>query len=254
VTEARIRSALDVVVRAFGESVTPAGAFSGSPCTPGIELNVATGIAAAIVERSGPMMSHPVLGETYGQWGRYLFLDPRHRLWQWIPTENGSIPEHDPSLVRFTDRCGGPALARRFIAEWRNRFTPGEPTPSVLKEMLERFPKSAEDRDVELEKRVLSLITQRMHNGDPIATAFGLAAAREIGSALQCAIHALSLDVKKIVIAGGVGENFALPRHGHPDEFLRVVRGELAGAVEVCRSEISLDAEFLGFAGPRLSQ
>ena len=93
-----------------------------------------------------------------------------------------------------------------------------------------------------------SIIGQCLHYR--VAGEFALGTAREIGAALRCAIHALKMDAEKIVLAGGVGENLAVPPSGGPDAFVQAVRDEFTEALEVCRSKIGLDAEFLGFAAP----
>lgn len=255
VSPSRIRSCLDVVARAFGESAVPAGAYYSQPCTPGIELNIATGIAAAIIGPAGPMISHPEFGETYGQWGRYLFFSPSQSRWHWLPTKDGSIPVHDASLVRFTARCAGPALARRFVTAWRDGLIRDDSMSPESRELLERLPVDTRIRDLEGEKRVLGLITQQIRDDVSFAKEFGLKAAHEIGSALRCVLRGLDLELEvgKIVLAGGVGENFARPHPGCSDSFIHAVQRELAGNIEVCRSRVGLEAEFLGFAHSGLS-
>jgi hypothetical protein len=74
--------------------------------------------------------------------------------------------------------------------------------------------------------------------------------ASEIGGALRVLLREFALDhIGRIVLAGGVGENFGRV-HGQSDDlFLDCVEKALGqGCCRLARARLGVDAEFLGLA------
>jgi len=230
VAHVRIRSRLDAVARAWGELRTHNGGFHNPEGAPidGLLINIATGVAGAIVEGGAVVEVHRTLGETYGQWGRYLIKGSSG--WSWRPTADGSIPEFDRrSEVRFTDLCGGPALFKRWA---RNGPAP---------------------RDVNTEKETLIGITDEAYRHVGKCRHFVRVVGKEVGSAIACVVSAFFPEgfCERVVLTGGIGENFGRPLTPGQrlDFFLDTVSEELAGfARKVTRTRLGLDAELIGAA------
>jgi hypothetical protein len=232
----RVVSRLDVNARAAGEVRLARGGLSAAesrPAPSGLVLNVATGVAGACVRAGETYVCWRELGETYGQWGRYVFKDLATGAWSWRATEDGSIASHSPSQIRFTDYCGGPALVRRYS---------GQSVADICCE-----------RDIVAERECLTLITCDAYRGSDRAAAFVRQIGRDIGAAVKCVIEGLgALDIAtRLILTGGVGEFFGRPsRPVHEaDVLIAAVTSELTGWVsDVRRSEAGLDAELAGVA------
>jgi hypothetical protein len=217
-------------------------------------LNIATGIAGAIVKEGDVLSTFCTLGETYGQWGRYLFKNKNTGKWVWKPTEDGSIPEYeDENEVRFTDLCGGPAITRRFATLARS----GHQLPPDLASILMALP-NAEQRDVKVEKELLQKITQNAYHGPGVVRGFVQEVGVDIGGALRCLLNALGEEIlgQKLVLAGGIGEFWGAPpqESDRTDILLAAIQPVLKRPnVSIVRSTVGLDAELVGFA-PQIRQ
>ncbi len=251
----KIVSCLDVNARAQGEVRVPRGAFyvaEGSPKLSGLALNIATGIAGAIVREGNVLSTFGALGETYGQWGRYLFKNRNTGAWVWKPTQDGSIPEHDVNEIRFTELCGGPALARRFTDRCRASVRAGQQLPPDFASILNDFPIDSAQRDLQAEKALLIRVTQAAYDNDGVARSFVEEVGTEIAGALRCLLNALGEATfgKKLVLTGGIGEFLGTPpQAGQPDILLTAIQSVFQKPdVRIVRSALGLDAEFIGFA------
>ena len=252
-----VLSCLDVNARAQGEVRSPLGAFHpsrGDPQPSGVVLNIATGIAGAIVRNGSVFPELGPWGETYGQWGRYLLLKRTVGHWFWRPTNDGSVPEHGPDEVRFTQRCGGPALARRFSDRTSDMMRAGWKLSTRLARTPNMLPGEHTQRDLMAERALLVQITDSAyHDRDEIAQGFLEEVGADIGGAVRCLAEALGEGVlgTKLLLTGGIGEFFgALPRSSdHRDILIDAVRRTLRiRGMEIARSALGLEAEFLGFA------
>jgi predicted NBD/HSP70 family sugar kinase len=247
----QIISCLDVNARARGETRMPSGAFyaaEGRLKVSGIMLNIATGIAGAIVKEGNVLSTFCTLGETYGQWGRYLFKNKNTGKWVWKPTEDGSIPEYeDENEVRFTDLCGGPALTRRFAT-----LAPSaQQLPPDLASILNTL--KPPQRDLKVEKALLKQITQNAYRENGMVRTFVQEVGVDIGSALRCLLNALGEEIigQKLVLAGGIGEFFGAPpqESDRTDILLAAIQSVLKKTnVSIVRTTVGLDAELVGFA------
>jgi hypothetical protein len=87
------------------------------------------------------------------------------------------------------------------------------------------------------------------HPEGPVAKFVALAAS-EIGGALRVLLHVFASDhIGRIVLAGGVGENFGRVDGQSDDPFLeRVGQAVGPGGCPVVRARFGVDAEFLGLA------
>jgi hypothetical protein len=74
--------------------------------------------------------------------------------------------------------------------------------------------------------------------------------ASEIGGALRVLLHVFESDrIGRIVLAGGVGENFGCVYGRSDDPFLDRVEKDLGqSCCRVVRARLGVDAEFLGLA------
>jgi hypothetical protein len=246
-----IVSALDVNVRSRGEVLHPQGALrhtESGQYPSGLVINIATGIAGAAVRDGRPLPSAFDLGETYGQWGRFLFYDRQNGEWIWRPTEDGSILPHDGSLIRFTELCGGPALSRRFAELVRG--APAGLVPSCLRQLATPVLPDPSQRNITAEKEFLRAITKAAHEGVPLVSDFIVRVGKEIGGALNQLINSIGEgDWDKIVLAGSVGENFGASQAGSPDMLIESIASVLPFAgLQIVRSQVGLDAEYIGFA------
>ena len=245
-----VTSRLDVSARAVGELRMPRGAvhaIQGHARTDTIVLNIATGIAGCIVRNGSAMSSMGGLGETYGQWGRYLLKDDKTGDWSWSPTADGSVPEHDlSSKVRFTRLCGGPALARRFAESpsMRSGVTPelAETAQSLL---------GVSGRHPGLERAVLETISRHAYANGGSTRGLVVEAGHDVGAALGCLYSSLGMDPTKqaVVLTGGIGEFFGAPptSTGQLDLFVDAIGSALGTAPQrIVRSKSGLDAELVG--------
>jgi hypothetical protein len=218
----------------------------------GIVLNIATGIAGAIVSEGNVLSTFGPLGETYGQWGRYLFKNRNTGRWVWKPTEDGSIAEHDANDIRFTELCGGPALARRFADQCCALVRAGQQLPPDFASTPNEFPTNRVQRDLQAEKALLIRMTQAAYDNDDVARSFVEEVGMEIGDALRCLHDAIGEATfgSKLVLTGGIGEFFGTPpQAGQPDILLTAIQSVLQEPdVRIVRSALGLDAEFIGFA------
>lgn len=239
---------LDAVARAIGETVLSTGIFyrwrpEENDCA--LLLNVATGIAGAVVTSGGVLREHAAWGETYGQWGRYLFNDRVMGNWRWQPTIDGRIVSPVPNgTTRFTALCGGPAVARRWaqimVAEMRDI----EPASrSLARRYL-----AADSRDTATEYQLLSGLTSAVHAGEPSATACVQETGRSIGGAIRCLVEHLPLPgVRRLALAGGIGENLAVPVPGQRDILIEAIAAEMRSPdIEVVRCQNGLRSELRG--------
>jgi hypothetical protein len=255
----KFQSGLDVSVRASGEIYLPEGAFhvSAQSSQPGgIALNLATGIAGAVVQQGRVKTRWGHLGETYGQWGRYLFMNRSTLQWHWTPTQDGSIPPYDSlAEVRFTDWCGGPALTRRF----RSRYYPPQ-APAIYSTFLDvQYGRT----DPIAEKTLLIRITQSAYFKDhpdydkerSIAREFIRTVGNDVGRALNCICNALGRDQlgDYIVLTGSIGERFGLPPEDVKEEdlYLSAIKATFSSAaISIQRSSVGIDAELVGLVCP----
>jgi len=250
VNHLNIVSCLDVNARAWGEILSPSGAFyahEGSPKLSGLVLNIATGIAGAIVIDGYVLKTFGSLGETYGQWGRYIFYEESSKNWTWEATEDGSIPIHKG--IRFTLLCGGPALAKRFYIKYSHSSIN---LPANLASALEAFPGVEAERNLEAEKTLLMEITKNAYSGDRITKDFVKTVGCEIGSAIKCLIDTFDgkIPTKKLLLTGGIGEFFGKPEISNvPDIFVDAIKAAISiPDMHITRSTLGLDAEFIGFS------
>lgn len=245
----RYACALDASARAAGEITSPGGRLNSSDrsgCS--LLINIATGIAGSVVRDGKVVLEYPEFGETYGQWGRYLFYDLAHVRWRWRPTVDGSVPpfsaDHE---VRLTDRCGGPAIARmwaRVLADnvSRRPCQPDAPTPEEAKDYLGA-------RNTELERRILSCLSTCARREATDAVNEVCRIGSELGSATSCLCEHLGLhEVRTVVFAGGVGENLAAPQEqNEPDRLLESFSSSFnCPDTTLTRSRLGLRAELRG--------
>lgn len=210
---------LDACAGAFGEAYHTGGQLRD--CRAGCLINIATGIAGALVRDGRPVLSHDEFGEAYGQFGRFLIRSRGN--WEWRPTKDGRIPSLAGADVRFTDLCGGPALARRL------RGKPLLP------------------RNVTLERQMLANVTLQAANGNGDAMAFLDEVGCDIGEALACLNNAIG-PFETVVLAGGVGGNLGRPPSDQtPDLLLQAIKkASRIPEVLVSRSSLGLTAELIG--------
>ncbi len=252
-----IVSRLDVNVRAYGEIFLPEGGFCNNTnegYNNGIVLNIATGIAGAIVKNRSVLKELKGLGENYGQWGRFLFMNKSNGRWRWRPETEGGIGPHDEATeVRLTDLLGGPAIYRNFVIRLKNSKEFLSCFECMISsDILERLLTNDTERDIELERKCLGLITEAYLSGVDHMCAFVTELAMQTGGALACLREVLGEEMfgKKIVFTGGIGELFATPQFpDRPDLFMEEVSGVLNDK-ELClmRSKVGLDAELIGCA------
>jgi hypothetical protein len=217
----------------------------------GLLVNWATGIAGAIVIDQKAIRCHPLIGENYGQFGRFLFYNCLTRSWIWRATPDGSVSPHPHEEVRWSVLAAGPYLVRRFAKTW---FEGDGVAPDVSESVTRALCHHAAidaSRDVAHEIAVLRWISL-----DAVASPEGLAArfVSEVGSETGGALAALlkvfqSESIARVVLAGGVGENFGRADGRSEDLFLSKVSNALEGfPVIVVRAVLGIDAEFLGLA------
>src|SRR5206468_28202 len=150
----------------------------------GILINLATGIAGAVIFRGRVLLSHPSLGAAYGQFGRFLIFDLQTRKWDWRPTTDGSVPVHSSREVRWTRYSAGPALARR-IADWcvEHRIEFEEPS---VRASLDYFRRGSSERHIVHEATVLRLSnTPAYYSPDGPLAPLARHLVRELASALR---------------------------------------------------------------------
>lgn len=238
---------LDASARARGELVCQEGVLKHQ--SSGTLLNIATGIAGAFTHKGVVLREIDDLGETYGQWGRFLVWRRKVENWEWRPTLDGSVPVFNPETeVRFTALCGGPALARRFATEYSKSKSSSEGSSMArLCNLLLSEPR----RDVSIERQLLKNITLSAGAGDDLALEFVANTGEFIGSAIQCMSTAVGAERmgSRIVLTGGVGELLgrALVPDGGDDVLLSAAHRALGRAdTEWMRSRIGLSAELVG--------
>jgi len=232
----RVLSRLDVNARAVGEVRLDGGGLhhkGHDGQRSGIVMNVATGIAGACVRRGDAVVCWGNLGETYGQWGRYVFKDLKSGEWRWRPTADGSIASHSIFEIRLTEYCGGPALVRRYNGS----------------NLIDSF----HARDIAAERESLTGITRDAVSGRDRAATFVYEIGCDIGSAVKCVVASLgAADIAgTLILTGGVGELFGRPSEAdqRADRFIQAVSSALGGCVaEVRRSIVGLNAELAGLA------
>jgi hypothetical protein len=242
------RCYLDVAARARGELLIPEGAWASGDSKSGFLVNIATGVAGALVRNRELVTRLPDLGETYGQWGRFLVCNRTSGVWQWRPTADGSVPYVDRKTeARLTEICGGPALAHEFSSLYAEASGLFDPDLCQLSSDLRK----AFARPVETELRLLRSITEHSRTGNEAAARFVQRAGISIGAAIRCLRLSLRLDVLDscVVLTGGVGENFGRPSDGVPDPDLLLVAASSAfgdASTRWTRSRLGLSAELLG--------
>ncbi len=243
----------DAAARAQGELSAPGGGWN-QDLRSGTLVNIATGVAGAFV-RSGSLVRRiKGLGQTYGQWGRFLVWNTVTRTWEWRATRDGSLPKLDHSVeVRLTEVCGGPALAKAFVALWR--FKSSEEPNTDLSRLVSRVSR-ASSRDVEAERLLLAKVTELALQDNPIAMRFVADTGRAIGSALKCLWKSVgpSMLSSSVVLTGGVGENFGSPVDRAPEiDPLLLAAKKGAGDADGpwLRSRLGLAAELLGAVARR---
>lgn len=231
-------------VRARGELAIQAGAFCGWS-GPGLVLNIGTGIAGAVVRR-GKVLRHAYgLGETYGQFGRYLFRDLQTDSWSWRPTRDGSIPPHGNGVIRFTEWCGGPALARRFA-----RLAADKRLPRIAATARDQILANLSFRQLQAEETLLRTVSlAATENASSLAGEFIWSVGTEIGRAVRCMTSSVcEPGFQRLVLTGGVGEKFGAAGHAARDLLLEGIQKELLPGSTVVRSNLGLDAEYIGWA------
>ncbi|HEY1254181.1 MAG TPA: hypothetical protein VGF01_05330 [Terracidiphilus sp.] len=244
---------LDAVARAAGET-TPGGALDFSPATgfaSGMLVNIATGIAGGIVCQGRPLFSHPEFGKNYGQFGRFLFLETGTGSWVWRPAQDGFVPLHPAGEIRWTRQSAGPALASR-IARWCfERRIGTQNVDEEVREALRHYRTEPSSRHADYEITLLRWASTEaaQHPTGPMAEFVELVAS-EIGGALRVLLHVFQSDrIGRIVLAGGVGENFGCVYGRSDDPFLDRVEKDLGqSCCRVVRARLGVDAEFLGLA------
>lgn len=233
----------------------PGGGFHRSDAHQpenGLVLNIATGIAGAVIETAQVLDECMGLGENYGQWGRFLFMNKANGDWTWRPTSDGSVGLHDPRReVRFTELCGGPAVFKRYREKAQeDRSLLEELEAFVGSEKPDTIFSAGPHRNVELERTTLQAITKASLQNMGPARSFALEIAHQVGGALACLQDVLGQQRvgTKIVITGGVGEKFAAPQDPETDDFFigEIARRVGNGNVSIMRSVVGLDAELVG--------
>ncbi len=228
-----ILSCLDAHARALGELSLRNGAFAEErSALDGVIINIATGVAGAIIRSGRVMRNWPGMGSTYGQLGRFALRNQCSEKWVWRPTMDGSIPFRRPEEVRLTELCGGPALWIRYSHLSGRPHPPGE-------------------RDVAQERLGLRWITQEAYAQNPEALAFVRAVGSELAGAIACVLNAFQLPAQntRVVLTGGVGEFFgAPPQKGSADDVLLAAIGATGLPCPVVRSRAGIDAEYAGTA------
>jgi predicted NBD/HSP70 family sugar kinase len=240
---------LDAVGRAAGEA-RPGGALSG-PLLPrgegGLLVNIATGIAGAVVSDGQALLAFPGIGRNYGQFGRFLFWNVTTRTWAWRPTADGSIRSEASDEVRWTRHGAGPALARR-LAAWSRQAGVAVPADQGVAAALRHYEFESAPRDATHEIALLRWATANAYDQPDGALArFVDAVAFEIGTALNtlCGVFAAA-SITRVVLAGGIGENFGAHRDEMEDRLLAGVHRTLERHVVVERSRMGVDAELVG--------
>jgi len=224
---------LDAHARALGELSLPCGAFAREhSASNGVVVNIATGVAGAIVVAGRLMRSWTPLGSTYGQWGRFVFRNLSSGEWIWRPTADGSIPSIRPGEVRLTELCGGPALRARFSD-------------------LNGYPRRPRERNLVHERLCLRRITQEAYRQNTQSLAFIRSVGSELGGAIECVLNAFRLPLQStnVVLTGGIGEFFgAPPKETSGEDILLAAIKDIGLPCRVVRSRAGLDAEFAGAA------
>jgi predicted NBD/HSP70 family sugar kinase len=244
---------LDALARAAGET-TPGGALDFSPATGGASgmlVNIATGIAGGIVRNGQPLISHPGFGNNYGQFGRFLFLDTGSGAWLWRPAQDGSVPRHSSTEIRWTRYCAGPALAHRVASWCFERGVRAHGVDEAITEALQYYRAEPPSRHVGYEMALLHWTSaEAAEYPDGQLAKFVKLVAAEIGAALRVLLQVFASErIWRIVLAGGVGENFGRADGRNEDPFLDLVKqtaGE--GCCDIARARLGVDAEFLGLA------
>jgi hypothetical protein len=248
---------LDAVARAAGE--TQAGGAlhdpPGHPTSNALLVNVATGIAGALVENGSVVLSHRELGDPYGQFGRFLLFNTNTREWRWRSTRDGSVPACFPGEVRWTRHCAGPAIARRIARACQELGVRTEENQSVA-EALRYYAGESESRIPHFETTLLTWATEESRRAPkgPLGALLGQLA-EEFGSALSVLTKEVFAgeQIRKVVLAGGVGENFGRGEEPGEDRLIEDIRRTLGPeGPMVCRARLGVDAELLGFSSPAL--
>jgi hypothetical protein len=241
---------LDAVARAAGES-TPGGALhllADDDQGAGILVNIATGIAGGVVHQGKPLLAYREFGPNYGQFGRFLFLNAATGTWTWRATLDGSVPPHPAGEIRWTHRCAGPALSLR-TARWchEHRLDTAAAGEAVA-QALRYYDSEGAPRDAGHEMALLRWASTEAGGGGALVGFLDVVAA-EIGGALDLLLHVFqAARLRRIVLAGGVGENFGRGTDPAFDPLLARVQGALGNRCEVRRASLGVDAEFLGLA------
>jgi hypothetical protein len=242
---------LDAIARAAGET-QQGGAlrYSGETMSTALLVNVATGIAGAMVVNGKVLLSHEQFGDVYGQFGRFLFLNRKTNQWRWRTTPDGSIPGSSADELRWTQHCAGPALARR-IAEWCFLKRIQMKEDSIEVEALRYFASAKLPRIPKYETALLHWTTEEIYQNpkgpmEEIARQF----AHELGTALSVLMQIFQpARITKIVLAGGVGENFGRRDAAGRDEMIEnIVANMNHDAPVICRANLGVDAELLGLS------
>ncbi len=245
---------LDAIARATGESLPGGSLFRapGGPTKAGILVNLATGIAGGIVHGS-PLLSAPGIGENYGQFGRFLFFHRGSETWDWRPSADGTVASHGPDEIRWTHLSAGPALASRFGRWAAENGVRAAGAPAEVREAFAHFAAPNALRHTVLERMLLVWITAEANRAPtgPVAE-FVCRAGAEIGGALRLLLGVFSAyPIDRVILAGGVGENFGRADSADCGVFLDSVRETLArGDCLVARARLGVEAELLGFTPP----
>lgn len=258
--EIPVQIRLDVMAGLRGEQIDEKGNMRNEE--NGMVLNLATGIAAALVKNGKLIdeMEYQPLQEGgtavsikngFGQLGRHLIrLD--NGTWDYRPTPHGEVAKHNTQNgeTRMTDWLGGPALARRFMLQVS--LHPQYFGPKAFnKSIAEIEARLNAGRDADLERHVLEQITILAKQQNPIAINFIRNAGQDAGEAIRTFLEAYPNEAfhKKIVVIGGIGENLGLnvlPNEKGEDIFVHALR-KFSKQDNLIRSPLGFQAEILGF-------
>lgn len=244
-----IRVVLDAFARLAGESGSH-GALA-PPNTSGMLVNIATGIAGGLLNEGQVQLTHPLYGENYGQFGRFLFFNRQTKNWRWAPTLDGRVPTHEETETRWTDLCAGPAIARRIAMLFYPLGVDTSGYTGTVAAALRHYENDNAPRNTMHEMVLLRWASaEAKRNPKGLQSTIVEDVAWEIGAALatlRCVFAAQPMT--RIVLAGGVGEHLGLSNQACQDEFLRCVQNAFGFETPIiCRAQLGVDAEFLGLA------
>jgi dTDP-4-dehydrorhamnose reductase len=227
----QVYAVLDVQADVLGELKDAKGGLKGK--SNGLVLNIATGIAAGVlkdnqlideidyVSGNGDKLH---INTGFPQVGRHL-VRPKNAPteWEYRPTSDGAVPSFSDKYERFSRTCGGPFIAKRFVASLIERL--GRSDKMYFTDIpmdLGNIAASLENREndssaVDLEGQVLSELTRKAYTDDGFAQEFLSDIGLEIGSAMGVFIrsypnifNAQNNDLD-LILVGGIGENLGNP-------------------------------------------